>query len=359
MSQGEGAETPLSGPSPEAEHADGFEEVVEEDGPPLSAAAQPILLLFLLFVATLGFYLPVIAYRVSRVVRPARSPWWWAVGSLVPLANLFVVFRLAEAVSERANRVRIASAVGPGIVLGVVIVTSVATMAWQKSDDFVMQLAGAAVRAVPWLLVQRVINRAAKREGAPAPRRRFRWLRRLVVASVFAFDALAIWGSRAVWHRAAGRSLMPGERVKGVTAGFSVATPGPSWVRVKPGSLGVGETDLELFGPSVDATVVAFVYDRENQSLDGRVDERRRLILKETKGEPTISEERHFIAGQAMVPMSLARYSSSQGGEAWWVATIDRGSRFVELVAVAPRGSELERQAERLLRSVLIEEGGP
>ena len=120
-------------------------------------------------------------------------------------------------------------------------------------------------------------------------------------------------------------------------------------------------------GPGADSQLVVYVSSAGEQSMDDIVDTRRRII-RESSDSLQIEEVRHLL-GDAMVPVSYARYETrnQQFGiaEIYWVATLRRdATRHDEATVIEVIGwTNLNRSnttnAESLVKSLTLPEPGP
>jgi hypothetical protein len=319
-----------------------------------SATMSPAFLAFL-YVVTFGFYTPVLVYRFSKVLRePGRSPWNWALGSIVPCLNLWVLYRLCQELHGRATRAGMLTAIGAGMRVAFIVFALIVATGVRSSPSYLANVFGLLLAGSPFVGIQMLLNRVARREAGEAAPRSRPWVTYALIPIGLVGHGYLMWGSRAVWQRARGEMLASGERLYG-TQSYAIHVPSAGWVRVKPGTIGDVSADLEQFGPDVSTSVVVYTYDDANQTLDTRVDDRRSM-LGEAHADPLkIREERSFHAPEDLVPTSIARYE--QSGFVTWVATFDLRPRFVEVIVSTPRFG-YEADAERLVRSVELMESG-
>lgn len=358
MSDGSGAElTPAPDPPPPdpqpPESEFGSDEYV-----PLNSAVMSPLVLIILYVVTLGFYTPVLAHRFSRVLRePGRPSWYWAVASLIPCLNLWVVYRMAKELEARALRTGMTTTVTPAGSVGLVVVSLVIGATLKRSDNYLVNVAGMFLACLPFVGLQHLLNRIARREAIPVEGGRRRpWFSYGLIPLGLLVHGYLLWDSRDLLHRARGESVAQGDTLHGVSSGYGIRIPADAWVRVKPGTIGDPTSDLELYGPSVTTNAVVYVYDYDNQSMDGHVDDRRRAFGESGETQVEVREERFFHNATDLVPTSVARYE--QSATITWVATFDLSPRFVEVIVNTPRFAGYERDAERLVRTVELTETG-
>lgn len=318
-----------------------------------SAVMSPALLLFL-YLVTLGFYTPILAFRFSRVLRePGRPAWFWSVGSLIPCLNLWIVYRMAQELEARAARTAISTVVSPRTTVGLLVVALVVGAGFRRSDNYLLVLVGVAIACLPFLGMQQLLNRLARQEAGLATLRRKRpWFSFALIPIGLLVHAYLIWDSRALWHRARGDAVAAGETVQGNSGVYGIKVPRDGWVRVKPGTVGDPSSDLELFGPNVSTSAIVYLYDDVNQTLDGRVDERRRIVHESGGGELHVQEERFFHNATDLVPASITRYETEH--QITWVATFDLRPRFVEVLVITPRVAGYDGDAERMVRTVQL-----
>jgi len=354
-------------------------------GPPWTPPL-PVSLFLLLHVLSLGAYT---AFWIARVVGdirrhldPQARAWPYVLGYLAGLPQPFVVFKLgrhAAALNARLGR-KVEPPIWLMVVLGVLniplyVIAGRLEFEDQALRDFGLFTMVTAAVGLPWLLLQRQFNvmKAGLEEVAwTAPPHRVTVPQYFVLSFGLLFWGLTTFGAVVESHDfdlnplPAGVALEPATEIRGDSGFYTLSAPGPGWRRLPKGSI-AEDADLELAGPGADPQLVVYVNSAGEQSMDDIVDSRRRMI-RESSTSLQIEEVRHLL-GEAMVPVSFARYvtHNQQLGiaEIYWVATLRRDATrhdeatVIEVIGWANLNGSNPTAAERLVKSLTLPELGP
>jgi len=318
--------------------------------------AQPLLLHYLLAVATLGAYLPIRAYHVARRLDPqarlnrAHAVVWACAVVFIPAAcaYLYEVTRLARAAAPAAPR-RSSPLRAPALFLALGVVL----LATRLADVWAALL---LLLPIPFVMVQAELNRLEVRPD-PRPRAaptRWAWL---VLAVAMPLSALAIYklDHRALRTLLTTRSVARGATVRGTRAPCTLHIPAAGWERVAPGGVGDGAEDIGLRKRHGGAWVVVYTQPASATSLDQVVAYRRDLVKDSDGGHlQTLDERRYFLDGADMAPASYAKYTMRYPADtgAYLVLTVFLDDVAVEVVGYAPGASKDLDELAALIRSV-------
>ena len=309
--------------------------------------------LALLFWVTAGVWAMAFSHRVSRLLQRSHSPWPWTIGSVVPIANLFVIHNIAANAKHWAVE---ADRLGPNprnYVLGMMLSNSFGYVLTKTSP--VLSLVGIVIQSIPWLVLNRAIWQSVKAYDVDLVRSPIRPGYAIPLLAGMSYVALVLFGLMPEVARLRGTAVASGSRVRGASMLYSLEAPSNGWVRVAPGTLMTGSKgDLELLGPEPNEQVSVYVYDDREQTLDGRVDVRRSMMKDEVGSGLQVREERFFLPEADMVMASAARYAGGLPRQVAWVMTTSVGHRYVEVVALGP--SKTEDDVERVARSLRLTE---
>ncbi len=357
----------------------------EPQGPPWNPPL-PVSLFLLLHVLSLGAYT---AFWIARVIGDIRRhldpqvrAWPYVLGYLIGLAQPFVIFKIGRHVA--ALNVRLGRKAEPPIrlvvILAVLNIPLYVIAGRLEFEDQVLRDLGlftmaTAVVGLPWLLVQRHLNvmKAGLEEIAwTAPPHRITVPQYFVLSFGLLFWGLTTFGAVVVSYDfdldplPPGVALEPATEIRGDSGLYALSAPGPGWRRLPKGSI-AEDADLELAGPSADSQLVVYVNSAGEQSMDDIVDSRRRMI-RESSTSLEIEEVRHLL-GDAMVPVSYARYETRNQelgiAEIYWVATLRRDATrhdeatVIEVIGWANLNGSKTTNAERLVKSLTLPEPGP
>jgi len=165
-------------------------------------------------------------------------------------------------------------------------------------------------------------------------------------------------GSAADWDRLGGTPLSLGEPVAGASNLFSLITPQDGWTRLEAGKIDP-ESDLALYGPTVETVVLAFVIPKAGSNIDGMLQARRDLI-RQSGTLKEFRERRTFVTGRP-VPISYARYldhTSIVGETVYWTATVVHGDNAIQVLAYSTKIDEQDLNLKLLVESLRLTEPG-
>ena len=353
---------------------------------PLWNPPLPVSLFLLLHVLSLGAYTAFWIARVIGDIRRHLDPqiriWPYVLGYLTGLAQPFVVFKIgrhAAALNARLGR-KVELPIWLVVTLAVLNIPLYVVAGRLEFEDQVLRDLGlftmvTAAVGLPWLLVQRHLNvlKAGLEEVAwTAPPHRITVPQYFVLSfgllswGLITFGAVVVSYDFDLDRLPPGVALKPAAEIRGDSGLYALSAPGPGWRRLPKGSI-AEDADLELAGPGADSPLVVYVSSAGEQSMDDIVDTRRRII-RESSDSLQIEEVRHLL-GDAMVPVSYARYETrnQQFGiaEIYWVATLRRdATRHDEATVIEVIGwTNLNRSnttnAESLVKSLTLPEPGP
>ncbi len=323
------------------------------------------------------FWIARVAGDIRRHLDQEARAWRYILGYMVALVQPFVVVKLGQhfaALNARQGRT-----VGPPIwtmVTLAVINLPLYFVFWrlvfdaQAARDLAVLVVLLVVVGLPWFLLQRQLNVfKARLENVAwtAPPHRLTVPHYFVLSFGILFWGLSTFGVVVKSYDfvldsfPTGVALEPAAEIRGDSGLYALSAPGPGWRRLPKGSI-AEDADLELAGPSAASHLVVYVNPASEQSMDDTVDSRRRMI-RESSASLQIEEVRHLL-GDAMVPVSFARYETrnQQFGmaEIYWVATLRRDAtrqdeaKVIEVIGWAdPRGPN-PAAAERLVKSLTL-----
>ncbi len=352
----------------------------EPQGPPWNPPL-PIWLFLLLHLLSFGlytiFWIARVAGDIRRHLDQEARAWRYVLGYLIALVQPFVVVKLGQhfaALNARQGRT-----VGPPIWIMVtlaVINLPLYFVSWrlefedQVARDFAVLVILLIVVGLPWFLLQRQLNvfKAGLENVAwTAPPHRLTVPHYIVLSFGLLIWGLSTFGAVMESYDfdldplPTGLALEPAAEIRGDSGLYALSAPGPGWRRLPKGSI-ADDADLELAGPGAQSHLVVYVSSASEQSMDDIVDSRRRMI-RESSASLQIEEVRHLL-GDAMVPVSFARYETRNRqfgmAEIYWVATLRRDAtrqdeaKVIEVIRWAePRGTN-PAAAERLVKSLTL-----
>ncbi len=357
----------------------------EPQGPPWNPPL-PVSLFLLLHVLSLGAYT---AFWIARVIGDIRRhldprirTWPYVLGYLTGIAQPFVVFKIgrhAAALNARLGR-KAEPPIWLLVILAVLniplyVITGRLEFGDQALRDLGLFTMVTAAVGLPWLLLQRQINVMKTGLGLvawTAPPHRVTVPQYLVLSFGLLFLGLSTFGALVESYDfdldplPTGVALKPAAEIRGDSGLYALSAPGPGWRRLPKGSI-AEDADLELAGPSADSQLVVYVSSAGEQSMDDIVDTRRRII-RESSDSLQIEEVRHLL-GDAMVPVSYARYETRNQqlgiAEIYWVATLRRDATrhdeatVIEVIGWANLNGSNTTNAESLVKSLTLPEPGP
>ncbi len=350
----------------------------EPQGPPWHPPL-PIWLFLLLHVLSFSiytcFWIARVAGDIRRHLDPEARAWRYVLGYLVALVQPFVVVKIGRhfaALNARQGR-RMGPPIWVMVTLAVIniplyVVVGRLEFEDQAARDLVVFAMLLAVVGLPWFLLQRQLNvfkaglEAVARTAAP---------NRLTVPQYFVLSfGLLFWGlstfgivveSYDFDPLPAGVALEPAGEIRGDSGFYALSAPGPGWRRLPKGSI-AEDADLELAGPSSGTQLVVYVNPAGDRSLDDFVDYRR-MLIRESAESLEIEEVRRLL-GDAMVPISYARYEIGNpilgALEVYWVATLRREATpneeatVVEVIGWADPKSPSTTDTEHLVKSLVL-----
>lgn len=169
---------------------------------------------------------------------------------------------------------------------------------------------------------------------------------------------LGLVGGHDVLQRRLGDPLEPRESVAGPSGLYTLQLPDRPWVRVSPGTIGDDDSDLELYGETVETWAVVYAECGTNHTMDGLVESRRDTI-REWLTNMIVSEERRILRGP-FTPISHARYSGRDptlGGEnIYWVSVVVTDHARIEVIGRTTSATNDQFALEGLIKSLRLTE---
>ena len=325
--------------------------------------------LYLLFVSTIGvyqfFWLQRIATDMRRHVDPDIRPWLYVVALFVPMAPPFLAWRLTGLLSRLDQTP--ARRIGPPrwVIVATAALTGLIGTAMMFADAkggllvIIALLLSIALLPLPWLMLQRQLNHYKRSlTGADWTSRPYRFTKLQYGALAFGVltTALTAIGLFVEFERHRGERLEQDARIVGVSGLYTLTVPDFGWVRVPPGTI-EQETDLELYGPTVETWAVVRHESRDDRDMDMVVDDRR-LLIEDDLFSPSSKEVR--IMREDLTPISYVRYRGRDVigiSQTIWVATLLTEDIVIEVIAGTTEGPLVQGDIERLVKSLALVEG--
>ena len=308
--------------------------------------------LYWLAVASFGLYVPVWVYRLARAAGQSRSARVsWALGSLVPPVAAALLYELNGRAFEAVPRARQLQRALPAVVFLVLL----PVCAFTPLRHFA--LAPLLLLPAPFAWVQASINRAARAEPGTESIQpiRIRWFEWVIASAGTLLVATAAWFTVPPFLEQL-KTLGADGVVAGRSGSYQVVIPTSAWRKIKSGTLGDPDSDLELTGPGTETWTVAYVTPSLENDIPTAVSARRTMIFE--TGEPRdFSESRRFLDGSDLVPVSTADYEIGYGvlGEGHYVVlTAQTDEEVIELIGYTAEPVAHLEELRRLIGSFAI-----
>lgn len=319
--------------------------------------------LYILLLFTYGLYSAVWVHRFARDLgqagRVRKAPWVYVLGILLPGINLVVFYRLARHVTALAEDVNLRTTLRPGELVLLQVLFGLLYAVLEQTGYYLALVIVLSVTPLPWLALQRDLNRIKSRHPDwtwRIPRFRLAWAHYAFLGLMLLATVPLGIGVYEEWTWYQGERLPRGQIYSPSGGLYAITAPDPDWSRIPAGTNGDADSDSELSHRDLEGFVVAYV--QRDTDLDSTV--RNRFHAMNEDGLRVFKETRRLQPGE-LVPVSVAHYAGVDGGRTvdWWVATAQLGNDTVEVIGAASRTARSRHSMRTLVHSTRFMLPGP
>ena len=314
----------------------------------------------LLMICSLTIYSLFFVFRTYKDLNAnvdcRLSPGWHTIGFMIPILNILLFYQFVKQIELiGVDPKKLPKSVMVALTFYYALIGA---LSFSISEEFVFL--GLVGSALPWLYLRHRLNRRLsgfEYQCWRMPPNRFSMAQKILVSFGLIFISLILVKEYSEVSKYYGaNSISSGTQIIDKKNQFNLTITQKGWKRAKTGAV-AEDAKLELVSPENDAWAIIYVIENVNYTIDDQVDFRRNEISdNDSQSRLKFEENRQFLPGLDMVPVSYAKYTIEGVAltEEWFVATILSDNKIIEFIAYQTDKNIDKPLLEALVKSLSI-----